>query len=284
MPRVFISYRREDAAGHVGRLNEHLARASGARNVFFDVDDITPGTDFAQTIRKAISKSDVVLAVIGKDWLGSTDEQGDRRLDKEIDYVRFELATALGSKVRIIPVLVRDGKMPSAQELPSDLRELVTHHGVELRDERWSADIEDLVKSIGGRSIIRWMRRHKILSTIIIFFLISAILTGFIFYLTRAPVQSVERFFTLLAQEKTHEAYISTSSAFQASTDERTFQEFVERLRLDDNASASWWNRELSGGRAILTGEVRTKQREVIPMTITLVKEGEDWRILSIDR
>jgi hypothetical protein len=284
MPRVFISYRREDSAGHVGRLNEHLARAFGAKNVFFDVDDITPGADFAQTIRKAISKSDVVLAVIGKDWLASTDEQGDRRLDKDNDYVRFELATALASKVRVVPVFVRDAKIPSAHELPPDLSELATHHGLELRDERWSADVEDLVKSIGGRSIIRWMRRHKILTTTIGFFLFTWISVGFIFYLTQAPVQSVEQFFTLLAQGKMHEAYISTSSVFQARTDERRFQKMVERWRLDDNASASWSERELSSGRVVLKGEVRTKQREVIPMIVTLVKEGEDWRILSIGR
>lgn len=36
--RVFISYRREDSAGHAGRLADHLLERLGAGSVFMDVE------------------------------------------------------------------------------------------------------------------------------------------------------------------------------------------------------------------------------------------------------
>ena len=41
---IFISYRREDAAGDAGRLADHLQRRFGRARVFLDVDGIAPGT------------------------------------------------------------------------------------------------------------------------------------------------------------------------------------------------------------------------------------------------
>jgi hypothetical protein len=38
-----------------------------------------------------VTKCDVLLAVIGKNWLDSPDANGGRRLDNPNDYVRFEI-------------------------------------------------------------------------------------------------------------------------------------------------------------------------------------------------
>ena len=40
---VFISYRREDASGHAGRLYDNLVASIGNDRVFMDVDAIAPG-------------------------------------------------------------------------------------------------------------------------------------------------------------------------------------------------------------------------------------------------
>jgi len=47
MSGVFISYRRDDSAGHAGRLFDHLSSTFGAEGVFMDVDDIRRGENFA---------------------------------------------------------------------------------------------------------------------------------------------------------------------------------------------------------------------------------------------
>jgi hypothetical protein len=43
LPKVFISYRREDTPGHAGRLYDRLQQEFGADNVFIDVDTLLPG-------------------------------------------------------------------------------------------------------------------------------------------------------------------------------------------------------------------------------------------------
>jgi hypothetical protein len=67
----------------------------------------------------------VLLAVIGKDWLSSKDEQGNRRLENPEDFVRTEIGAAFKYGKRVIPVLVGGASMPKATDLPPDLHSLV---------------------------------------------------------------------------------------------------------------------------------------------------------------
>ena len=56
---AFISYRREDSAGHAGRLFDRLVAQLGRDRVFRDIDTILPGENFIEGIRKRINASDV---------------------------------------------------------------------------------------------------------------------------------------------------------------------------------------------------------------------------------
>jgi hypothetical protein len=69
MRGVFLSYRRSDTAGHVGRINDRLAAQFGDERVFMDVGDIAPGEDFTIALERELEKADTVLVVIGDDWL-----------------------------------------------------------------------------------------------------------------------------------------------------------------------------------------------------------------------
>ncbi len=48
--KIFISYRRADSRDVVGRICDHLAREHGEQSVFVDVDSISPGDDFRETL------------------------------------------------------------------------------------------------------------------------------------------------------------------------------------------------------------------------------------------
>jgi hypothetical protein len=147
--KIFISYRRDDSAGYAGRLFDHLTKHFGSRNVFMDIDTIEPGEDFRNVVQNAVSKCDVVLVMIGKQWLNITDPQGKRRLDDPLDWVRVEIASALANpKVRVIPVLVRDVSMPGTHDLPQDLKELSWRNATELSDNRFQYDANELIKVI----------------------------------------------------------------------------------------------------------------------------------------
>ena len=130
--RIFISYRRQETAWPAGRLYDVLVEHFPAEQVFKDVDSIEPGEDFVERITAAVSSCDVLLALIGPQWLTITDENGQRRLDNPGDYVRVEIETALTRKIRVIPILVDAAQMPRANELPATLAPLVRRNAVEI--------------------------------------------------------------------------------------------------------------------------------------------------------
>jgi hypothetical protein len=144
--KIFINYRREDTAGHAGRLLDRLAPHFPGR-VFMDIDTLQPGVDFVEAIEQAVGSCEVLLVLIGREWLAA-DAAGRKRLDDPNDFVRLEVATALKRDIRLIPVLVQSASMPRAEELPPDLAKLARRNAIELSDALWAYDVERLVKAI----------------------------------------------------------------------------------------------------------------------------------------
>lgn len=151
MPKIFLSYRRDDSAGYAGRVAERLFQAFGHASVFRDVDDIKPGVDFTEEIGRAVGNCDVLIALIGPRWLNAADSTGRRRLDNPQDYVRIEIGSALERKIRVIPVLVQNADMPGAESLPEPLKPLALHQAIELSDTRWDYDAGRLITALGGK-------------------------------------------------------------------------------------------------------------------------------------
>lgn len=128
MTRIFINYRRDDTSTTASQLYEWLAAHYGDDQVFMDVDTIVPGRPWREAIDRAVGSSDLVLAVIGKDWLSEL----NRRLADEDDFMRHELETALRRDVSIIPVLAEGARMPRTGELPESLTAFSNYHAFEL--------------------------------------------------------------------------------------------------------------------------------------------------------
>jgi hypothetical protein len=98
MPRIFISYRRTDSQTISGRVHDRLEKVFADKNVFKDVNDILAGKDFRLVLQDAAQQCDIMLVVIGKQWLNSSNDKGSRRLDDPNDFVRIEVETALRTK------------------------------------------------------------------------------------------------------------------------------------------------------------------------------------------
>lgn len=143
MPRLFICYRREDGAGHAGRLADALEQAFGADSVFRDVDDIAPGAEFAPVIERGLADVVAVLVVIGPGWLNAAGPRG-RRLDEADDLVRREIELALAADKPVLPVLVGGAAMPAAAALPPSLRPLAERQALVLADTAWRDDFARL--------------------------------------------------------------------------------------------------------------------------------------------
>ena len=146
--RIFLSYRREDASGHAGRLYDALVDRFGPDNVFMDVDTIQLGSDFAAVIESAVNRCDVVVALVGRRWLSAEDADGRRRLDDPDDFVRLELESALAGGLPVIPAAVQGAAFPVADDLPASLEPLSRRQGIELRDTAWHDDINRLVRRL----------------------------------------------------------------------------------------------------------------------------------------
>lgn len=144
---IFICYRRDDSAGHAGRLYDRLATHFGDEQIFMDLDQIEPGEDFVHVLEGAVGSCEILLAVIGRNWLTSRDEAG-RRLDNPTDFVRVEITSAFARGVRVIPVLVQGAQMPRAQDLPEALRPLSRRQAFDLSDQRWRQDVDSLVATL----------------------------------------------------------------------------------------------------------------------------------------
>lgn len=145
---IFINYRRGDDPGFTQALYSRLEQVFPPERLFMDVDNIAPGLDFVQVLNDQVARCDVLIAVIGKNWLGATDEAGERRLDNPEDFVRVEIESALSQKKRVIPVLVNDAKMPRSAELPESLRTFARCNAVKLSHERFKADTQSLIRSL----------------------------------------------------------------------------------------------------------------------------------------
>src|SRR5262245_54199846 len=138
MSKIIISYRRADSAATAGRIFDRLAGHYGDDAVFMDVDKIPFGTDFREHIRKVLAGGDILLAVIGPNWLGKSADGKSRVMD-EADPVRVEIETALRQKTRIIPILVEGASMPGVADLPDGLRDLAY-----LRSEEHTSELQSL--------------------------------------------------------------------------------------------------------------------------------------------
>lgn len=93
------------------------------------------------------------LALIGPIWLNvkpDNDPNGLRGLDHPGDCVRQEIATALrkGHVLPVIPVLVRGVSMPTAEELPEELKDLAYRNSLNMNNLDWDGDMAKLVDAM----------------------------------------------------------------------------------------------------------------------------------------
>jgi hypothetical protein len=98
------------------------------------------------------------------------------------------------------------------------------------------------------------------------------------------PVAAARKFFALIAQDKTREAYESSAFAFQAQQSLKAFEATVREQELARFASATWEATQTDARTAKLRGEIEgdgpdARKRALV---VTLNHEGGAWRTFSI--
>lgn len=147
--QIFISYRRDDAAYVTGHINDLLRKEFGGESVFTDVDNIALGVDFRAVLDESVSQCQVLLAVIGDNWLTVRNKDGKPRLHDPADFVRIEVESALKRKIPVIPLLVSGATMPQEEDLPDSLKDLAFRNGTQIRPAPdFNVDMERLVRNL----------------------------------------------------------------------------------------------------------------------------------------
>jgi hypothetical protein len=150
--QIFMSYRREDSLDVAGRIYDRLVQEFGKESIFKDIDSIPFGVDFRKHLRDTIDKCDMALIVVGDRWLNVKDVNGQRRLDSQADFVRIELESALQREIPVIPILVKDARMPDEADLPESLKEFAYRNGTVVRhDPDFHTDMDRLIKALEQR-------------------------------------------------------------------------------------------------------------------------------------
>jgi hypothetical protein len=151
-PTVFVSYRRSDSPSAARQVADALRGRFGDERVFFDTRDLLPGTDWHRDIEDRVRSADVVVAVIGPQWVTIADERGRRRVlqPEEEDVVRTEIEAALRGGGRVVPVLVDDAALPSRESLPRPFRPITSLNAVTLRHSSWDQDLESLIDALAA--------------------------------------------------------------------------------------------------------------------------------------
>ena len=147
MSTVFINYRREVCAGEARALFHPTYDKGWAKiSVFMDVDSIALGRDFrVKRWQKTLASCDLMLVLIGRNWADAKDEKGRTRLEDPGDFVRLEIEAALKRDIVVTPVLVQGAHMPAAEQLPSEMKDLVYRNGFELSHSRWESDFAEMI-------------------------------------------------------------------------------------------------------------------------------------------
>lgn len=148
--KIFISYRRADSKYVVDRIRDRLNEAFEEDAIFRDLESIPLGQNFSDVLNQSTSTCDVMLVVIGPQWAGITDSQGNKRLAGPGDYTRLEVETGLANKkILVIPVLVMGAQMPAAGDIPESLRDLLFRNAISVRnDPDFKPDMERLIQGI----------------------------------------------------------------------------------------------------------------------------------------
>lgn len=183
---IFISYRKDDSRWNTQLLYDRLSHYFSPRVLFKDFNTIKAGEDYRKVINEALKKCHVLLVIIGKNWLNSSDENDRQRLQNPEDLLRIEIETALSRNIRVIPILFDNIAMPSKSLLPETLWPLTLRQSVSVSETNFDYDIRHLAEAIINRHIdedvtkpvVVKILRYRTFLTILICILLVAATTG----------------------------------------------------------------------------------------------------------
>jgi hypothetical protein len=151
--KVFINFRVGDGQDTAMLIEKQLRRSIGTDNVFRSSWNIGAGEAFKPALIKAASECEVMIVVIGPNWLTIKDGSGRPKIESPEDWVRVEIELALDGGAKVIPILVGDTPNPNPDELPPTVRPITGHQNIRLHHRSGEYNlmqITDAVRALVG--------------------------------------------------------------------------------------------------------------------------------------
>ena len=136
---VFVSYQRADTL-YIAHALGYALRLAG-HEPFVDTGSIGGGELYPQKISNAISRANVVLALIGPKF-------NVKNLHRPTSVVAYEWRYAQYHGSAVLPLLIENAAMPKESDLPRELRWIVKRNAYSLRPSSLEPDIDEVVKAV----------------------------------------------------------------------------------------------------------------------------------------
>jgi hypothetical protein len=136
---IYISYHREDTKRYAARLYDRLVEHFGADRVLMDIASVNLGDSIQDVIAHNLARAGAMLILIGPHW--NDHMRGP-------SFVLLEVASALSTDIRVVPVLVGGAKPPLQHDLPPDVAPLFNRQFVEITDAAFDSDVDALAKEL----------------------------------------------------------------------------------------------------------------------------------------
>lgn len=122
--KVFISYRQIDNPDFVERIRDWFAWRYGQENIFMDFASIPGFTHFPDYILKKLDECNVLVAVIGPDWIKLLEEKTKKGTK---DFLVEEIKYALEHDKVVAPICIKDTDEPDRNDLPVDIQAMLDY-------------------------------------------------------------------------------------------------------------------------------------------------------------
>ena len=149
----FINYRVDDSKDFARRLESALKEAFGEEAVFRDEGDINLTEDWKLSLKAALEQAEVLLAVIGPDWVNSFEKSSVNHQTQAItDWVRKEIEFALREGIDVIPILLPNTSLCSPNDapvgFPTSLNPLLSRQGISIEKGAEQEGLDLIVQSL----------------------------------------------------------------------------------------------------------------------------------------
>lgn len=135
---IFINYRKQDSSGYSLALYNELIKWYDKKSIFKDFNNIEPGEDFEESIDNALNNCNILLIILADKWIDILKDRNSKT--QEPDYVELEISKALAKNIYIIPIVINNTRMPTAEELPGSLKKLSTRQYLNIDQTRFETD------------------------------------------------------------------------------------------------------------------------------------------------